>query len=88
MALPDTEFGEDALKLQIAQLQASNILNALYCQKLHGQLAHNCKEKKTKEKDGKGKEKLMGDRLPCVLSGDVFYICDGGGVWGTAEERG
>ena len=40
MALPDTEAGEDALKLQIAQIQASNILNSLYCQKLHGQLAH------------------------------------------------
>jgi hypothetical protein len=72
MALRDTEAGEDALKLRIAQLQASNVLNALYCQKLRGQLAH--KEKKTKKKrDGKGKGKLMGDGLPCCLSGDVFY---------------
>ena len=59
--------GEDALKHWIAQLQALNILNTLYCQKLHGQLAH--KEKR----DGKGKGKMMGDGLPCVLSGDVFY---------------
>ena len=72
MALQDTEAGEDALKLRIAQLQASNIPNALYCQKLCGQLAP--KEKRIKEKrDGKGKGKLMGDRLPCFLSGDFFY---------------
>ena len=67
MALQNTEAGKDALKLWIAQLQALNILNTLYCQKLRGQLAH--KEKK----DGKGKGKMMGDGLPCVLSGDVFY---------------
>jgi hypothetical protein len=49
-----------------------NVLNTLYCKKLHSQLAH--KEKNTKEKrDGKGKGKLMGDGLPCFLLGDVFY---------------
>lgn len=54
---------------RVVELQAANVLNDLYCSKLRGQLAFHEK----KEKKGKGKGKLMGDGLPCVLSGDVFY---------------
>src|ERR1700691_962066 len=45
-------------------------LNELYCSKLRHQLAHYEKKKESK---GKGKGKLMGDGLPCFLSGDWFY---------------
>ena len=51
------------------ELQATNILNEAYCSRIHGQLAHQ-EAKKTKLG---GKGKLMGDGLPCLLSGDMFF---------------
>ncbi|KAG1823694.1 uncharacterized protein BJ212DRAFT_1476571 [Suillus subaureus] len=46
-----------------------NILNKRYCKVLHGQLANQ----EAKKQKGKAKGKLMGDGLPCFLSGDEFY---------------
>jgi hypothetical protein len=63
----DGEDREEALRQHLMEVQASNVLNEMYCAKLRGQLASY--EKKGK-KGGKGK--LMGDVLPCFLSGDVF----------------
>lgn len=68
-ALCESEACEQLLRKRCAELQALNILNELYCGKLRGQLAH---QEKTKEK-GKGKGRLMGDGLPCMLTGDEFY---------------
>lgn len=68
-ALREAEAREQLLQKRCAELQASNILNELYCGKLRGQLAH---KDETKAK-GKGKGKLMGDGLPCMLTGDEFY---------------
>ena len=53
------------------ELQAANILNEACCSRIHGQLAHQ----EDKGKRTKGKGKLIGDRLPCLLSGDIFYEC-------------
>jgi hypothetical protein len=53
----------------VLQLQATNILNEAYCSRLRGQLAHQ----EAKKVGSKGKGKLMGSGLPCLLSGDVFY---------------
>ena len=51
------------------ELQATNIPNEAYCSRIGGQLAHQ--EVKKTESGGKGK--LMGNGLPCLLSGDVFF---------------
>lgn len=68
-ALREVEARKQLLQKRCVELQALNILNELYCGKLHGQLAHR---EETKEK-GKGKGKLMGDGLPCMLTDDDFY---------------
>ncbi|KIM81675.1 hypothetical protein PILCRDRAFT_8369 [Piloderma croceum F 1598] len=60
---------EESLKLHLIELQAANILNEAYCSRICGQLAH----KEDKGKETKGKGKLVGNGLPCLLSGDVFY---------------
>ncbi|EAU80206.2 hypothetical protein CC1G_13541 [Coprinopsis cinerea okayama7 len=67
-ALKESDTMFRALRDRVAVLQASQILNDTYCNKLRIQLAH--KEKK------KGKQtlgKLMGNGLPRMLSGDAFY---------------
>jgi hypothetical protein len=64
----ESEKREEALKRRLIEIQASNVLNELYCCKLRAQLAHQ-----DKKKDTKGKETSMGDGLPCFLSGDWFY---------------
>ena len=51
------------------KLQATNILNEAYYSRICEQLAHL--EAKKTELSGKGR--LMGDGLPCLLSGDVFF---------------
>ena len=53
------------------RLQAANILNKAYGGVLRGQLDHY--EEKASEGKEKGKGKLMGNSLPCLLSGDEFY---------------
>ena len=45
------------------------MLNEMYCSMLQGQLAHYKKKKNTP----KGVGKLVGDRLPRLLSSDEFY---------------
>ncbi|TFK17584.1 hypothetical protein FA15DRAFT_577952, partial [Coprinopsis marcescibilis] len=58
------------LKQRVVELQASNILNEAYCNKLRFQLA--MKEEKSKAK-GQKKGKLMGDGLPRMLTSDKFH---------------
>jgi hypothetical protein len=68
-ALQEAMAQEATLTNQVLQLQATNICNEAYCSRLHGQLAHQ----EAKKADPKGKGKLMGSGLPCLLSEDVFY---------------
>jgi hypothetical protein len=68
-ALRESQEQETYLKQRVLELQAANILNEAYCSRLRGQLAH----KEEKKANPKGKGKLMGDGLPCLLSGDWFY---------------
>lgn len=67
-ALKESEVRERALLRRVYKLQATNILNNLYCAKIRGQLAHH-EQKKGKKTAGR----LMGDGLPILLSDDVFY---------------
>jgi hypothetical protein len=53
----------------VIELQATNILNKAYRSRIHDQLAHQ----EDKGRKTKGKGKLVGDGLPCLLSGDIFY---------------
>lgn len=66
VALQEGHAREAALRRQVAEVQAAHVLNVLYCQKLRVQLAHQ-EKKKAK---GKGSGRLLGDGLPCFLSGD------------------
>ena len=68
-ALRESKAHAADLKLHVLELQAANILNEAYCSRLRGQLAH----KEEKQANPKGKGKLMGSGLPCLLSGDWFY---------------
>ncbi|KAG1793163.1 uncharacterized protein HD556DRAFT_1189117, partial [Suillus plorans] len=67
--LRETEATNVTLKCHVLELQATNILNERYCKVLCGQLAN----KEAKKQKGKEKGKLMGNGLPCFLSGDEFY---------------
>lgn len=67
--LRESETREEVLRHHVADLQAANVLNELYCSKLRGQLAHQDEKKKKKKVKGR----LMEDGLPCFLSGDEFY---------------
>jgi hypothetical protein len=67
-ALQESEAHNQILLNHTIELQASNILNEAYCSKLKWHLAHQ----ENKKKD-KGKGTLVGDGLPCVLTGDAFY---------------
>lgn len=60
---------EQYLKQQLIDLQATSILNETYCSRLRGQLAHQ----EVKKAGAQHKGKLMGDGLPVLLTGDVFY---------------
>lgn len=68
-ALREAHEANEVLKKRIINLQASNVLNEIYCNKLQFQLAYK-EEKKAKE-DMKGR--LAGDGLPKMLTGDEFY---------------
>ena len=68
-ALRESEAHVADLKWRVLELQAVNILNEAYCSRLQGQLAY----KEEKQANPKGKGKLMGPGLPCLLSGDWFY---------------
>ncbi|KAF9470034.1 hypothetical protein BDN70DRAFT_779237, partial [Pholiota conissans] len=65
------ELQEENVKLRqhAVNLQATNVLNEIYCNKLRFQLAY--KEETKKKKTQKGK--LVGDGLPRMLTGDAFY---------------
>ncbi|TFK19805.1 hypothetical protein FA15DRAFT_547109, partial [Coprinopsis marcescibilis] len=69
-ALQELHAETQGLKQCMVELQASNVLNETYCNKLHFQLA--MKEEKAKNK-GQRRGKLMGDGLPRMLTGDEFY---------------
>lgn len=66
-ALLQAELREARKK--ILQLQAANILNESYCNKLRFELAY----KEEKENAPKQRGKLVGDGLPRLLSGDDFF---------------
>ncbi|KAG1786740.1 uncharacterized protein HD556DRAFT_1247864 [Suillus plorans] len=68
-ALHEAESANAALKRRVIELQATNILNQLYCSQLRGQLANKEAKKQSKKKNGK----LMSDGLPQLLSSDEFY---------------
>ncbi|KAF9439658.1 hypothetical protein P691DRAFT_690141, partial [Macrolepiota fuliginosa MF-IS2] len=67
-ALCKAQSEVDGLRQQVCELQAENILNEIYCNKLQFQLTF--KEKK----GGRGKNgKLLDDGLPHMLSSNEFY---------------
>jgi hypothetical protein len=66
-ALREGQEANTRLQRRVIDLQASNILNEIYCNKLRFQLAY--KEGKKDQLGGK----LVGDGLPKMLTGDVFY---------------
>lgn len=68
-ALQEAEAQTTFLQDRLLSLQASNILNEAYCTCIQGQLAHQ----EAKKAGPKGKGKLMGDSMPVLLTGDVFY---------------
>lgn len=70
-----------APKSRVLELQASAVLNEMYCNILRKQLAYQ-EEKKNKPK---GKGRLVGDGLPRLLTGDEFYerVCE----FTKAQER-
>jgi hypothetical protein len=67
-ALREAEMANTMLKERLIHSQAANILNEMYCAKLRGQLA----DQQEKKKNGQ-RRKVLGDSLPCLLSGDAFY---------------
>ena len=69
-ALQEAQLREAALKAQIRDLQATNVLNTLYCNTLRNHLAHQ-QQKKAASLAKRGK--LVGDGLPRLLTGDDFY---------------
>ncbi|KAG2045255.1 hypothetical protein BDR03DRAFT_848963 [Suillus americanus] len=68
-ALHKAESANAGLKRCVIELQATNVLNQLYCLQLRGQLANQEAKKQSKKKNGK----LMSDGLPRLLSSDEFY---------------
>lgn len=66
-ALREAQENNTRVQRRIIELQASNILNEIYCNKLRFQLAYK------EEKQGQLKGKLIGDGLPKMLTGDEFY---------------
>ncbi|KAI9567284.1 hypothetical protein HD554DRAFT_2039605 [Boletus coccyginus] len=63
-------YQEDCLKTAVISMQAAGILNGIYYNWLHSQLAVQVeKEQNVKKRNGK----LMGDGLPKYLTGDEFY---------------
>jgi hypothetical protein len=66
-ALHETQKTNAKFQCYIIDLQALNILNEIYCNKLCFQLAHK------EEKQDQLKGKLIGDGLPKMLTGDKFY---------------
>lgn len=70
-ALLESEARVQLKKSHVLELQAANVLNEMYCDLLHRQLFH----REEKKNQLKGKGRLVGDRLPRLLSGDEFYEC-------------
>ncbi|KAJ8592234.1 hypothetical protein M405DRAFT_695312, partial [Rhizopogon salebrosus TDB-379] len=67
--LREAEAANAGLKQRVISLQASNILNEMYCAKIRSQLAHH----ESKKRAGNSGGKVLGDGLPRLLSGDEFY---------------
>ncbi|KIM35935.1 hypothetical protein M413DRAFT_78950 [Hebeloma cylindrosporum] len=68
-ALREAESQNLRSEMHTFELQAANILNEAYADRLKKQLAAK-EEKQTKKKKA---TRLVGDGLPCLLSGDEFY---------------
>jgi hypothetical protein len=60
---------EAAQKVIMSGMQSMIILQGMYCNSLHGQLTAQEESRNNSKKCGK----LMGNGLPCYLSGDAFY---------------
>lgn len=71
LLLWESEGCKAALQAWLRKAQASNVLNQLYCNRLHSQLAFT--EEKNKKVKGKRKGQLMGNGLPAFLSGDEWW---------------
>ncbi|KII85727.1 hypothetical protein PLICRDRAFT_78940, partial [Plicaturopsis crispa FD-325 SS-3] len=67
-ALRESENREDELKRRVINLQAANILNESYCNKLRFQLAYMEQKKKAPHMKG-----TFGDGLPKLLTDDEFF---------------
>ncbi|KAF8836898.1 hypothetical protein BDN67DRAFT_867396, partial [Paxillus ammoniavirescens] len=67
--LQEANIANTVLKEGLIQSQAVHILHEMYCATLCGQLAHH----QEKNKNGQNKGKVLGDGLPCLLSGDTFF---------------
>jgi len=68
-ALREAKAANAALKQCVISLQASNVLNEMYCAKIRSQLAHH----ESKKRAGNNGGKILGDGLLRLLSGDEFY---------------
>ncbi|TFK16489.1 hypothetical protein FA15DRAFT_607213, partial [Coprinopsis marcescibilis] len=67
-ALKESVDAQQHLRERVAQLQAAQILNEAYCERIRTQLAY--KEEKKNKKAPTGK--IMGDGLPHMLTSDEF----------------
>ncbi|KAG1721217.1 hypothetical protein EDB19DRAFT_1646620 [Suillus lakei] len=67
VALQESGQHKEETKHQMIGLQAASVLQIQYCNQVHGQLA--AQEEKAGRKKG---TRLVGDGLPCMLTGDVF----------------
>ena len=61
---------EDQYKASTVELQSVLVLQSIHCNRIMGQLAA---QEENQNEGKKKKDKLMGDGMPRLLTGDVFY---------------